>query len=470
MASAVQTTTTELPESRVRVDAAVPPDEVERAVQTAARGLARDLRVPGFRRGKVPPAVVVQRLGREAVLDEAVRGGMQRWYVAALEGAGVVPVGDPKLDLGELPSRGEPLTFSIEIGVRPKAQLGSYRGLEVGRGEPRVDEQAVQGELDEMRERLARLGTVERPAQRGDFLVVDYLGKLEGEPFPGGEGRDQLIELGAGRLIPGFEEQLEGLGQGEERTIEVTFPEDYPAEELRGRPATFDVTVKEVKAKELPELDDEFAEQNGFDSLAELREDIAARLREADEERVAGEFREAALDAAVAQAEVDVPQALVRARTEELWERMLHSLEHQGITKDTYLRIAGKSEPDLLEEAAPDAERALKREAVVEAVAGAEGIEVSDEELLDALGPTAEREGVSPGALRDRLAAQGRLEELRADVRSRKAIDVVADSATPIPLGQAEAREKLWTPGKEAPGEPEQGAEERTGQLWTPGR
>jgi trigger factor len=471
MATAVKTSTTELPESRVRVDAEVAPEEVERSLHTAARQLGRDLRIPGFRKGKVPPPVVIQRIGREAVLDEAVRGGLPRWYLAAIEEAGVVPIGDPKLDVGDLPGRGEPLTFTIEIGVRPKAQLGDYRGLEVPRAEPVVDDAAVQAELEELRERLARLETVDRPAQRGDFVVIDFVGTLDDEPFPGGEGRDQLVELGSGRLIPGFEQQLEGASAGESRTVDVTFPDDYGAEELRGRAATFAVTVKEVKAKELPELDDELAEQNGFDGVDELREDIASRLREAEEQRIEQEFREAAVDAAVHNAVVDVPEALVRARTEELWDRMLHSLEHQGVSKDTYLRIAGKSEPDLLEEAAPDAERQLRREAVVEAIAEAESIEVSDEDLLHALEPTARREGSTPAKLLDTLRSQGRLDEVRADLRARKAIDVVAESATTISLEQAQARGKLWTPDREGrPAEPEASpAGDAPSRLWTPG-
>jgi trigger factor len=465
MASAVKTTTTELPESRVRVDAEVPADEVERSLQSAARQLGRDLRVPGFRQGKVPPPVVIQRIGREAVLDEAVRGGLPRWYVQAIDQAGVVPVGDPKLDVGDLPDRGQPLTFTIEIGVRPKATLGRYRDLEVPRAEPRADEAAIDAELEEMRERLARLEPVDRPAQRGDFVTIDFVGTLDGEPFPGGEGRDQLVELGSGRLIPGFEEQLEGAATGDERTVEVTFPGDYGVEDLRGRPASFAVVVKDVRAKELPELDDDLAEQNGFDDLAELREDVASRLREADEQRVDAEFREAALDAAVAEATIDVPQALVHARTQELWDRMLHQLEHQGISRDAYLQIAGKSEPDLLEEAAPDAERQLRREAVIEAIAEAEGLEVSEEELLRVLEPLAEREGTTPKRVRDRLRSQGRLDEVETDLRARKAIDVVAESARPIPVEQARARDKLWTPDRE-----EQPAGQPAGGLWTPGQ
>ncbi len=460
--TAVRATVTELPESRVRVEAEVPSTEVERSLDRAARQLGRDLRIPGFRKGKVPTPVVIQRIGREAVLDEAVRGFLPQWYIDAVDAAGIAPVGEPSLDVGDLPARGEPLTFSIEVGVRPKAQLGEYKDLQVGRAEPAADDEAVDREVDQLRERLARLDAVERPAEEGDFLTVDYLGTLDGEAFAGGEGRDQLIELGAGRLIPGFEDQLKGAGAGDEVTVKVTFPDDYGAEHLAGQDAEFAVTVKEVKAKQLPELDDALAEEAGFDTLDELREDIATRLRETEERRIDAEFREAALDAAVKAATVDVPDALIDARAGELWDRMLHTLSHQGIDKAAYLRIANRTEEDLLAEAKPDAEQQLRREAVVAAIIEAEGIDASDDEVLEALAPTAQREGTTPKKLLDQLRSSGRLDDVREEVLARKAIDLVADSAKPIPAEQAEAREKIWTPES---GEPE----EKPSELWTPG-
>ena len=226
----VKTSVTELPESRVRVDAEVPPEEVERRLQQAARQLGREMRIPGFRKGKVPPPVVIRRLGREAVLDEALRSSLGSWYVDAIDRSGIVPVGEPELDVGDLPAEGQPLTFSVEIGVRPRATLGDYKGLEVGRREPHVEDAAIDAELERLRDRFATLETVERAAAEGDHVVIDYLGSIDGEPFDGGEGRDQLLELGSGRLIPGFEEQLVGAGAGDERTVEVTFPEDYPGD------------------------------------------------------------------------------------------------------------------------------------------------------------------------------------------------------------------------------------------------
>jgi trigger factor len=460
--TAVRATVTELPESRVRVEAEVPSSEVERSLDRAARQLGRELRIPGFRKGKVPTPVVIQRMGREAVLDEAVRGFLPQWYIDAVDAAGIAPVGEPSLDVGDLPARGEPLTFSIEVGVRPKAQLGDYKALEVGRAEPEADDAAVDREIDTLRDRLARLEAVERPAEEGDFLTVDYVGSIDGEPFAGGEGRDQLIELGAGRLIPGFEDQLKGANAGDDVTVTVTFPDDYGAEHLAGKDAEFAVSVKEVKAKQLPEVDDDLAEEAGFDTLAELREDIATRLREAEERRIAADFREAALDAAVAAATIDVPGPLVDARAEEMWDRMLHSLSHQGIDRDAYLRIANRTEEDLLAEARPDAEQQLRREAVIAAIIEAEGIDATDEEILEALAPTAQREGVTPKKVLERLTSAGRLDDVREEVLARKAIDLVADAAKPIPLERAAAREQIWTPDSEDAGE-------RPSELWTPG-
>jgi trigger factor len=432
MAVEISTTTTELPDSRVRVEAEVGAGEVERRMTAAAKMLARSIRVPGFRAGKAPPPIVIKRVGREAVLDEAVRESLGSWYRAAIDDAHVVPVGEPDVDLSELPKEGEPLKFSIEIGVRPKAKLGDYKGLEVPRREAQVADGTVDEELDRLRERAAKLETVERQAQRGDYVVMDFAGTVDGVPFAGGEGRDQMIELGSGRLVPGFEDQLEGAVGGEERTITITFPEDYQATELAGREAQFAVTVREVKAKQLPALDDEFAEEAGFDTLDELREDIRTRIAESESARIEQEFREAALDAAVAAAELDVPDALVEARAREMWDSMLHSLSHQGINRETYLRLSGKSEDETLEQAKPDAEQALRREAVLAAVAEAESLEPSEEEMLAAVAEAAPGDRTSPKKLLERLRSSGRLDSLKDDLAQRKALDLLAESAKPV--------------------------------------
>jgi trigger factor len=439
-ATNVKTTVEELPESRVRVAAEVTPQEVQRRISEAAGKMGRDLRMPGFRKGKVPAPVVVQRIGREAILDEAVRSALPRWYVEAIDEAGIKTVGEPEVDLGDLPAEGQPLTFTIEIGVRPTATIGDISTIDVERREPEVDDAAVDEQVETLRQQLGRLETVEKASENGDFVVIDFKGSIEGEDgerdyFAGGEGRDHLLELGSSQFIEGFEEQLVGLQAGDEKVVEVTFPEEYgSAPQLAGRPAQFEVTVNEVKAKQLPELDDDFAtEAGGFDSVAELREDIASRMREADERKIEAEFREAALDKVVEDATVEIPDSLVEARAKELWESMLHSLSHRGITKDAYLRIAQKTEDELLEEARPDAEQALRREAVLAAVIEKEGIEPSDGDILDALQDPALQQGTKPEKLRKRLEQQGRLDELKEDLAQRQAVELLAERAGGAP-------------------------------------
>ncbi len=478
--AALKTTVTELGDSRVRLQVEVPPGEVQGRLERKAQQLGRELKLPGFRRGKVPAPLVIQRIGREVVLEEAVRDTLSSWYSDAIESAGIVPVGDPQLDLGELPGQGQALEFSIEIGVLPTAELGEYQGLEVGRREPDIADEQIQQEIEGMRERLARLQTAERPAAAGDFVVVDYVGSIASddpdastwEPFAGGEGRDQLVELGSGNLIPGFEEGLLGAGAGDTRTVELRFPDDYGNQELAGRQASFEVTVKEVKLKELPEVDEDFAVDAGFDDLEELRQDIRRRLTEVEEERIEAEFRQAALDAAVAGAKVQVTPELVTARAREMWERMLHSLSHRGISREAYLQVVGRQEADILAEMEPEAEQALRREAVITAVVAAEGIDPSEQELLAALAPTAEREQLEPEKLLGELQSAGRVDEVREDLAARQAIDLIAAAAKPISLAQAQAREQLWTPGTDeaASGAAAGDAPGAPARLWTPDR
>ncbi len=458
----MQTTVSELPGSRVRVEAEVPAADVERAVNRAARALAREMRMPGFRKGKAPPSLVIQRLGFGAVFEEAVREALPEWYERALLASGIAPVGDPNIEIVSAPqAEGEPLAFKFEIGVRPKAELGEYKGLEVGRAEPEPPEEIVDREIERVREGFAKLEPVERAAAEGDVLLIDFEGFVDGSAFEGGAATDYLLELGTGQLIEGFEEQLTGASANEERKVEVSFPDDYQAERLAGQDAVFDVKVKEVREKVLPELDDDFAsDASEFDTLEELRADIRKRVSEVMDERSEQDFRVAAVDAAATAATVEMPDDLATARAAERWERVERQLAARGMSPDAYLQMQGKTREEILEESRPDAERELRREAVLEAIAEAEGIEVSEEEMLEALAHPAEHERTTPEKLLKRLRESGRDAMVRDDIRFRKAIDVVAEAAKPIPLEQAEAREKIWTPEKER---------EAAGSLWTPG-
>jgi trigger factor len=449
------------------VEVEVAPEAVERELQSAAKALGGDLKIPGFRKGKVPPQVVLQRVGREAVLDEAVRRALPAWYESAVADAGIAAVGDPSVDLEALPEKGSPLQFSIEVGVRPKAELGDYRDLEVGRREPEVTDAEIDAEIEALRASSASLETVDRPAQTGDFVVLDFVGTVDGEPFEGGQARGYPLELGSTDLLEGFEEQVTGVVAGDEREVTVTFPEDHRSEELAGREAVFQVSVKEVKEKRLPELDDDLAvEAAGLDTLDELREDLARRLREAKEREIDAEFREAVVDAAAANAQIDMPQPLVHAKAHEMWATTRRRLQQQGLDPAQYLQLTGKSEHDLINESEPDAERALRRESVLAALIEAEGIEVTDDELVDSItrmmgaGGRPVDEQTARETL-EKIKADGRDDALREDVAMRKAVDLLVEHATAIPLEQAQARDKLWTPEKEG--------KEKSAQLWTPG-
>ncbi|HMJ73293.1 MAG TPA: trigger factor [Solirubrobacterales bacterium] len=457
----MQPTVSELPGSRVSVEVEVPAADVDRAVARAARGLAREMRMPGFRKGKAPPSLVIQRVGFAAVLDEAIREALPEWYERALLGSGIAPVGDPSVEVVSTPeAEGEPLAFKFEIGVRPKAELGEYKGLEVGKAEPEPAEELVDREVERIREGFAKLEPVDRAAGEGDVLLVDFEGLLDGKAFEGGKASDYLLELGGGQLIEGFEEQLAGVSGGETRNVEVTFPDDYQAEQLAGEDAVFTVEVKEVREKVLPELDDDFAsDASEFDSLEELRADIAKRLAEAVGQRAEQDFRVAAVDAAAAEAKLDLPDELVTARATERWERVERQLASRGMQPDAYLQMQGKTREDVIEESKPEAEAELKREAVLAAIADAEEIEASEEEMVEALEHSAEHERTTPEKLLGRLRESGRDAMIRDDIRFRKAIDLVAEAAKPIPLEQAEAREQIWTPEKER---------KEAGELWTP--
>ena len=481
MAVALKTSKQDLGDSRMRVEVKVPPEALEEELREAATAIGREMRVPGFRKGKVPPQVVIQQVGREAVLDEAVRRGLPGWYEQAVADTGLATVGDPKVDLSDLPQKGAPLEFTIEVGIRPPAKLGAWKDLEIGKREPETSQDEVQAELERLRESLASLETVDREAAEGDFLVLDFTGTLAerrpdgeavvpGEPFEGSEARGYLLELGSGRLIPGFEEQLRGAKGGEEREVKVTFPEEYEAEHLAGKEAAFAVQVKEVKEKRLPELDDEFAlEAGGYDTLDELKRELGERIRQVEEQAIDVEFREAVVDAAAREAKLEVPHDLVHAKAHEMWHRTARRLAAQGVDPERYLQITGKTEEELVGEAEGDAEKALRREAVLAAIVDQEGIEVSDQELEDALRQALQAQAgdrqLSDKQLQRQLKrarSRGADEALREDIAMRKAVDLLVEHAKPIPVEQAKARDKLWTPGKDR----EEGG---AAQIWTPG-
>jgi trigger factor len=466
----MKTTLKELSDSRVEVEVEVPAADVEKATSRTARAMAKEMRLPGFRAGKAPTSLVIQRLGFGPVLQEAIRDALPEWYERALLDAGVSPIGDPSIDMASMPeAEGESLEFKFQVGVRPPAQLGNYKGLEVGKEEQEVPDEIVDTEVERIREGFARLEQVERAGAEGDSLLIDFEGFVDDSAFQGGAAEDYLLALGSGQLIEGFEEQLVGAGAGEEREVKVTFPADYQAEHLAGKDAVFKVKVKEVREKVLPELDDDFAsDASEFDTLEELRDDIREKVGAALGSRAEEDFRMAAIDAAVEEATVEVPDELTTARATERWERMERQLAGRGMDPNQFLQMQGKTRDELIEETKPDAEKELKREAVVTAIAEAEGIEVSEEEMIEALEHSAEHERTSPEKLLERLRENGRDGLIREDLQARKAIELVADAAKPIPKEEADARQEK-AEAREKLLAPEGQDKAKAGGLWTPG-
>jgi trigger factor len=446
----VQTQVEELGGDRVRLKVEVPSHDVKHAVEHAASDLAQSLKIPGFRKGKVPMPVLLARVGKERLMSEAVESHIGGWFWNAASNTRVRPVTQPEYDY-ELPgSSDETFAFTAEVGVQPKAEAADWTALEVPAADAEVPTELVEHELEALRSSVAELVPVDgRGATAGDALVIDVDG--DGEEAQ----RDLVVTLGAGRLLPDLEQGLAGMRAGETKAIEYALPDD----ERR----TVDVTVKELKEPVLPPLDDELARASSeFETLDDLRTDIETRLREQIEEELEGEFRGAAVDALVHASNVQVSDALVEARAGNLLRAFVRGLEQRGISVETYLRLSGESAEQIQERMLDEARRSLSRELVLEAVAERLGIEISDVELQAFIREQAElAEEDDPDAVVEQVWHSGRHEQLRTDLRLRNALDRVASEVKRIPVELAKAREKLWTPGQEKP--------EGAAKLWTPG-
>jgi trigger factor len=448
---AVRTTVEELPESRVRLEVEVPEADVAHAMEHAASDLAASLRIPGFRKGKAPVQVVAARVGREALWEEAVRSHLDGWFWNAAATSGVRPVANPEVDMGDgPPDEGESFRFTATVAVVPKPDLADWTELEVGVPESDVPEEVVDAELERLRAVGAQLSPVDgRPVQPGDVAVVD----LEGDDL-GTTQRDYVVEVGSGRLVDELEAALVGMSAGEAKEVDFELADEQSA--------SVTVTVKELKEKVLPPLDDELARATSeFETLAELRSDIDARLREQLEGELELKLRQDAVDALVDASTFDSLEPMVERRTAELATGFVRSLERRGIGLEAYLAMTGQTQEQIIGRLRDEAEQALKRELALDAVADRLGLEVADEEIETLLRREAEETGEDPEALLAAARESAGFEQLRGDLRMRKALDEVVAGIKRIPLELANAREKLWTPEKEkAPTEM---------KIWTPG-
>lgn len=447
----MRTKVEELPESRVRLEIEVPEEDVKHALEHAASDLAGSLKIPGFRKGKAPVQVVSARVGREALWEEAVRSHVDGWFWAAAADHGVRPVANPEVEVGDHPPEdGEAFRFTATVAVVPTPKLGDWKELEVPAPEAEVPDELVEAALAQVRETVAELSPVDgRPVQPGDVAVID----LDGEE-PGTIQRDYVVEVGSGRLVDEIEAGLVGMSAGESKEVEFELADE--------RKASVRVSVKEVKEKVLPPLDDELARAaSEFETFAELRADVERDLLEQVESELGARLRQDAVDALVGASAFEGLEPMVERRTAELATGFVRSLESRGLSLEAYVAVTGQRQEELAERLRAEAEQSLKRELVLEAVAGELGLEVADEEVEALVREQAEQAGEEPDEV---LAAvrEGRgFEQLRGDLRMRKALDEVVGRVKRIPVDLARAREKLWTPEKE------KGPTETT--LWTPG-
>ena len=444
----VRTTVEELPENRVRLDVEVPEADVKHALEHAAHDLADTVRIPGFRKGHVPLPVLMARIGKQALWDEAVRSHIDGWFWSAASNSGIRPVASPDVEFGEAPDDGGSFRFSATVPVLAKPELADWTTLEVARTETDVPAELVERELEALRSSVGELVPVEdRPVLEGDTVVLDLVGDETGTQ------RDYVTEVGEGRLIAPLEEALPGMRADESKTVEVAVDDE--------RSTTIELTVKDVKEKVLPPVDDELARSTSeFDTLAELRADIEERLGEELAAELDAEFRERSVDALVDASKVEVAGPVVDRRTRELAAGLVRSVEGRGIPFASYLAMTGQREEDLIGRLRAEAERAVKRELVLDAVADELGIEVSEEEV-EALVRDQSADPDEADANLAHLREHGGWERLRGDLRLKKALDEVVAGVKTIPTELAAAREKLWTPEKEKAGP---GV-----KLWTPG-
>jgi trigger factor len=443
----VQTQVEELPQNRVRLTVQVPSHDVHHAVEHAAEDLAQSVKVPGFRKGKVPRQVLLQRVGRERLMTEAVESHIGGWFWNAAARTRVRPVEQPQYDF-ELPaSADDDWEFTATVAVQAKPELPDWKELEVGVAEVEVPEELVQAELDALRSTVAELVPVEgRPVAPDDTVVVDLVGEDETR-------RDYVVELGRGAVVEEVEQGLVGMSAGE--TKEMSF------ELADGSTQSLGATVKEIKEKVLPPLDDDLARSaSEFETFAELRDDVESRLREQVEEEVETRFRADAADALVAASKVEAAGPLVESRTRELLRGFARQVEARGVQLETFLAMTGQQPEELVAQLHLEAQRSVARELVLDAVADELELEVPDSDVEELVREQAEAIGDDVDEMLVALRESGRFESLREDLRLRQALDRVASEVKRIPLAQAEAREAIWTPDKENP--------PTETKLWTP--
>ncbi|AJH78880.1 MULTISPECIES: trigger factor [Heyndrickxia] len=411
----------------VEVDA----ETVDKSLDKAFKKVVKQINVPGFRKGKIPRPLFEKRFGVESLYQDALDMIVPGEYEKAIEETGIEPVDTPNIDVEQM-EKGKPLIFKATVTVKPEVKLGEYKGLEVEKPDTEVTDEDVEEELKKLQERLAELVIKEDgEAEMGDTVVIDFEGFVDGEAFEGGSAENYSLELGSGNFIPGFEEQLVGVKTGDEKEIEVTFPEEYHASELAGKKAVFKVKVHEIKAKHLPELDDEFAQDadDEVETLDALKEKIKKDLKESKEHAAKHAVEDAVVEKAAENAEMDIPEAMINTELNRMLQEFEQNLSAQGLNLELYYQFSGQNEEALRNQMKEDAEKRVRFNLTLEAIANAEKLEVSDEEVDEELKRMSEMYGMPVEDIRRVL---GSTDGIKADLKARKAIDFLVQNSKTV--------------------------------------
>lgn len=426
----MKTTMERLENSRVRLTVECDAQAFEEAIQGAYKRVAKRINLPGFRKGRAPRKLIEMTYGPEIFFEDAVDILLPKAYEAALKETGIQPVDQPDVDIDEI-SQENGVTFKIEVDVYPEVELGTYFGLEAEKEKVNVTDEDVDLVLRDYQERAAQLVVVDSrtDVQEGDFAVIDFAGYIDGEPFSGGAAEDHLLQVGSGQFIPGFEEQMIGMNVGETKDIVVTFPENYHAEHLAGQEATFKVTVKELKERVLPELDDEFAKDvsESASTLDELKAEIRKTLEDDLSRRTAVQLENTLLDKIADNSKIELPQSMVKHQAQHMAEDYLRNLMYQGITPDRYFEITNTTMEELAENFEEESARRLRHDLILEAVAKAEGITVTDDEVSEEIERrAAEHEGHEEQA---RTYFESQKDNIRIMLERERTIKAIVDNA-----------------------------------------
>lgn len=405
--------------------------EVDTALDQAFKKVVKKVNVPGFRKGKMPRKLFEQRFGVESLYQDALDILLPKAYGDAVEEAGIEPVDRPEVDIEKM-EQGSNLVFTAKVIVKPEVKLGEYKGLEVEKTETEVTDEDVQNELTRLQEQQAELVVKEDGAiENGDTVNLDFEGFVDGEAFEGGKAENYSLEIGSGSFIPGFEEQLVGEKAGAEKDVNVTFPEEYHAEELAGKPAVFKVKIHDIKSKQLPELNDEFAKEAEGDAetLEDLKKELRTKLEENKKQEAENQTRETVIEKASENAEIEIPEAMVNTELDRMVQEFGQRLQMQGMNLDLYYQFSGTSEEALREQMKEDAQKRVRTNLVLEAIVETENIEVSEEEIDAELNKMAEMYKMEVEQIKQMLAMQGGNDAVAADLKVRKAIDFLVENS-----------------------------------------